>query len=211
MSDNRSFAVSGIINEMYIQEGRSDSDEESSTWLIIQLGPDPANITSFMNVLHMLDSTLYNALFPRPWYLGGNNEPYILITYPPTLTAISTADNVTIPPPPTADFINYASYYRHWDNERKAITLDASLTVDCPIVYEEVDDNTLIPCVVAECVNVLGNVLLFVVFPARYFALIIVDGISIQMKIHIFRFRIKATVALIYGIKNYQGGENVLE
>ncbi|THV00622.1 hypothetical protein K435DRAFT_793965 [Dendrothele bispora CBS 962.96] len=151
-----SFTLSGVVQEMWLYHNSPEHDHDNSSWYILEIGPEVDEYMSFVDFIRLLDTYVHDPILPAPWCMPGNGgrSPYILINFPPTLTSISTAENIVIPAPPTPEHESPA-LYRHWNNERKAITVGASIVINFHIVYEMAYNGVIAPFVVSECLCVV--------------------------------------------------------
>ncbi|THU90486.1 hypothetical protein K435DRAFT_864281 [Dendrothele bispora CBS 962.96] len=173
--NQNSFTISGRIEGIYVLGGGPDDvnpisitrkdtnktqDDQNSTYHIVKIAPDENDKKSFIDVLLSLKDESEGIMNPPSWHDGvdDDHKPFIMFIYAPALTALSTTKNITIPTPPTTN-MHCAGLYNHCDEERKAITLDALITVRFHIVFEQSNDSMLVRLSVlfARYVSFNGN------------------------------------------------------
>ncbi|THU90469.1 hypothetical protein K435DRAFT_864268 [Dendrothele bispora CBS 962.96] len=155
----QSFSICGMIEDMSLNDRGPNSLCDGSALYVLQLSPDPKDRTAFIDMLRALETTIHDPLLPPTWSLTSpdGRSPYILILYHPSLTAISTAEEVVIQPPPSPEFSDFAVLYKHWNDKRKTVTPGSYVVVDFHVIYQQSHNSMIYPLVVADHVTVLEN------------------------------------------------------
>ncbi|THU91863.1 hypothetical protein K435DRAFT_863028 [Dendrothele bispora CBS 962.96] len=152
MSKN-SFAITGRIRAIFLLGGGTtdvnpiptlltDADrtqvDRRSTYHVVELVPDEDNKTSFLEVLISLKDALEGIKLPPTWNLAEYHDQ-------------------ELPAPPIPNFVDSAGIYTHWDHNRKAITLNAVVTIHFHLIRERSIGNMLVPLAIAERLTVIQN------------------------------------------------------
>ncbi|THU91865.1 hypothetical protein K435DRAFT_863030 [Dendrothele bispora CBS 962.96] len=147
-----SSSVCGVVEQMWLNDSSTISD--NSALYILEISPDPEERAFFIDLLRALDTTVHDSLLPKSWCFSDDDEqnPYMLVAYHPTFTAISVAGDVVIPDPPASNFTDFPAVYKHWNENRKSITPGAYVIVDFHVVYEQAHNSMIHPFLVADSV-----------------------------------------------------------
>ncbi|THU88624.1 hypothetical protein K435DRAFT_866096 [Dendrothele bispora CBS 962.96] len=120
---------------------------------VLDLTSDPDDAHSFDAFFDSLPDLTQSDGPTCPWS-NEDGEKLIMVCLAPALTSITAAVDITIPPSPCEDVVP-ASLYRHWDNERKALTLNALVELTFHVVYEKTPSSSAVPIFVVETVEVI--------------------------------------------------------
>ncbi|THU92920.1 hypothetical protein K435DRAFT_862037 [Dendrothele bispora CBS 962.96] len=135
---------------------RDGAPTTADSWLTLELAPINGHESDFLDCITLLDESAHKPTTDKSWSFDITNieKRYILVTYCPKITTVSTGPDVVILPAPK----NHGSsvgLYDHWDCDRKALTPHCSAVVNFHLVVEKDGSGRLDNFLVAHSLSIL--------------------------------------------------------